>query len=93
MGKGDKKSRRGKIHIGSYGTRRRRSKVKNAPAAVQPVPEVKPEKPVEPKVKKSVKAVEPVEAHAEPAAVTKKAPRKTTKKAKEEPANEAPASE
>jgi ribosomal small subunit protein bTHX len=31
MGKGDKKSKKGKIHIGSYGVRRRPKK-KNSPA-------------------------------------------------------------
>jgi 30S ribosomal protein S31 len=33
MGKGDKKSRRGKIHIGTYGVKRPRNKAKSASAA------------------------------------------------------------
>jgi len=85
MGKGDKKSRRGKIHIGSYGVRRRRVKGNNSPVESAPAVEVMPEKAVEPKVKKTAKAPEPVEPSVETA---KKAPRKTTKKAKEEPASE-----
>ena len=85
MGKGDKKTRRGKINIGSYGVRRRRVKGRNLPIEAAPVVEVKPEKAVEPKVKKAAKAPEPVEPVVETA---KKAPRKTAKKAKEEPASE-----
>jgi 30S ribosomal protein S31 len=41
MGKGDKKSRRGKIHIGSYGVRRRQGKAKT-----KSLPEAKVEEPV-----------------------------------------------
>ncbi len=36
MGKGDKKSRRGKITIGTYGVRRPRKKNKTASVAAQP---------------------------------------------------------
>lgn len=90
MGKGDKKSRRGKIHIGSHGVRRPRKLNVNIPVAVAPKPVDIPAKEV--KVKKSPKTVEPVEPVAEKAveaAVEVKKPvRKTTKKAKEEPAAE-----
>ena len=88
MGKGDKKTRRGKIHIGSYGVRRRRVKGKNSPVEIAPVIEVAPEKAVEPKVKKAAKTPAPVEPVTEPEDAAKKAPRKTAKKAKEEPASE-----
>jgi 30S ribosomal protein S31 len=84
MGKGDKKSRRGKITIGSYGVRRRRRKV-SAP----PVVEVKPT-PVKKTVKKSpevpvieekeVKTTVVAEAEAKPA--KKKAAPKAVKKEK-----------
>lgn len=39
MGKGDKKTRRGKINSGSYGVRRPR--MKNRPATVEKTPSVK----------------------------------------------------
>ena len=52
MGKGDKKSKRGKIIIGSYGVRRRKKKI------VKPVIRKKPETKV--KEEKKVKPVEPV---------------------------------
>lgn len=84
MGKGDKKSRRGKIAIGSYGVRRR-SKIKRAvPAAkVKPAPPKKP-------VKKSPEVPAPVEEEAgttvaaatEAKPAKKKAAPKTTKKDK-----------
>ena len=45
MGKGDKKSKRGKITIGSYGVRRLRKKGRKA--AILPVNEVKEEKTVQ----------------------------------------------
>ena len=58
MGKGDKKSRRGKIILGTYGVRRRRKKA-NKPAVklVQPtlVKEIKEKKPL--KEKKPVKEI------------------------------------
>lgn len=80
MGKGDKKSRRGKIVIGSYGVRRpKSSKNKNlvaaeaAPAAV--VEKVK----AEPKAKAKAAVV----ADAEPVAVVKKEVKKAVKKVKE----------
>jgi 30S ribosomal protein S31 len=83
MGKGDKKSRRGKIILGSSGVRRPKSKkkaivkVESVPAAVV----VKSKKaaetpPVEPKPK--VKAAEPVAVTETEVAV---APQKTVKKA------------
>jgi len=59
MGKGDKKSKHGKIIMGSYGVRRPRRK--SAVKAVAVVEEAKPEKPVaKPKVKPAeAKAAEP----------------------------------
>jgi 30S ribosomal protein S31 len=54
MGKGDKKSRRGKIIIGSYGVRRPRKKKKySAPEVVavaeaEPIPVTPPAKPKKP---------------------------------------------
>ena len=51
MGKGDKKSKRGKITLGSYGKLRPRNVEKTAP--VHPKIEEKPE--VEPEVKTEVK--------------------------------------
>jgi ribosomal small subunit protein bTHX len=88
MGKGDKKSRRGKIHIGSHGTRRPRKHTSIMPVAEAPKVKAKPVKVVEEVTKKVVKTVEPVEPAAEAVAEVKKTPRKTTKKAKEEPAEE-----
>lgn len=81
MGKGDKKSRRGKIHIGSHGARRPRKRVKSF---VAPLAGLK-EKPA-PKAAKPVEAV--VEPVAEEVTEVKKVARKTTKKVKEEPAAE-----
>lgn len=81
MGKGDKKSRRGKIHIGSHGARRPRKRVKTY---VAPPAGLK-EKPA-PKAAKPVEVV--VETVAEEVAEVKKTARKTTKKAKEETASE-----
>ncbi|WP_347922370.1 30S ribosomal protein THX [Pontimicrobium sp. SW4] len=50
MGKGDKKSKRGKIAIGSYGVRRKRKKTTSKPKAVaKPKPAAK--KPVAKKTK------------------------------------------
>lgn len=52
MGKGDKKSKHGKIIMGSHGVRRPRRK--NPVKAVAPVAEVKPEKAiVKPKAKET----------------------------------------
>ena len=88
MGKGDKKSRRGKIHIGSYGTRRPRKQSITAVNIVKPVIKEKPMKSevaAPEKVTKTKAAVEPI---AEVAAEVKKVARKSTKKAKEEPAAE-----
>ncbi len=70
MGKGDMKSKRGKIHRGSYGKNRPRKVVKAAPAAI----EATDKKVAKPKAK-------PVEAVAEEPK-TKKAPAKA--KAKKE---------
>ncbi|HEY4653682.1 MAG TPA: 30S ribosomal protein THX [Cyclobacteriaceae bacterium] len=56
MGKGDKKSKRGKISIGSYGNSRRRKKPKAA--VVQPVDknaEAEVEEPVPAKPKKAAR--------------------------------------
>jgi 30S ribosomal protein S31 len=83
MGKGDQKSRRGKIHIGSHGTRRPRKK--SSYKLVAAVPKGK-------ESKEQVAAVTPQKAEvaesvvplAEGAAEIKKAVRKSVKKAKDE---------
>jgi ribosomal small subunit protein bTHX len=76
MGKGDKKSRRGKIHIGSHGVRRpRKSKPVQVAEVVAAVIEEKP---------KAVKAAKPKPA--EPKAEKPKAEKKpAAKKAKAAP--------
>jgi 30S ribosomal protein S31 len=60
MGKGDKKSKRGKITIGSYGVRRKRKTSKTRVRKVEVVVADVTEKPVakkaSPKAKKSTKA-------------------------------------
>ncbi|MFN4121723.1 MAG: 30S ribosomal protein THX [Flavobacteriales bacterium] len=60
MGKGDKKSKRGKITIGSYGVRRKRKtskpRVRKVELVVAEVAEKPSAKKVSPKTKKSVKA-------------------------------------
>ncbi len=87
MGKGDKKSRRGKIILGSSGVRRPKPK-KNAFVKVEAVPAatvVKTKKVAEaPKVepKPKVKAAEPVAVTETDVAV---APAKTVKKAVKKP--------
>lgn len=73
MGKGDKKTKRGKIVIGSYGVRRARKNKRNIVAAA-PVPPP----PVEEKPKKTVKKAEPPVAEAE---AKPKAPRSRKKAA------------
>jgi 30S ribosomal protein S31 len=80
MGKGDKKSRRGKIHIGSYGTRRPRKVSisvpgKQVPAVVAKTPKVAEEK--------AGKVAESLEIATEAPVEAKKAVRKTTKKVKD----------
>lgn len=91
MGKGDKKTKRGKIIIGSYGVRRAHRKLaKNiAPA---PAPEIKPVKP-KPQPKKVIPETELEEApviqsivppETEEVAEVKKAPKKTAKKPADE---------
>jgi 30S ribosomal protein S31 len=91
MGKGDKKSRRGKIILGSFGVRRPRSskgkgfeKVEKAQVEVVETVKKVSEKPkAEPKVKAKVE--EPVAVvETETAETPKKAVKKTVKKAKEE---------
>jgi ribosomal small subunit protein bTHX len=91
MGKGDKKSKRGKIVIGSFGVRRSRKKkkvtVKPAKTKTEPkirVPKVKEEKksiPAEPVVE--IQAAEVAEA-VEKKVIKKPAARKTVKKETEE---------
>jgi len=84
MGKGDKKSRRGKIHIGSFGVRRPRKTGTVVHGTVQSTVEEKPVKPAE-----KVKKTEPVvESAVEVATEVKKPARKTAKKVKEEAAPE-----
>lgn len=77
MGKGDKKSRRGKIHIGSHGARRPRKVNKNVPGIPVPVVAEKPAKIAEVKAKKVIENAEVV---TETPVETKKTPRKTSKK-------------
>ena len=56
MGKGDKKSRRGKLFMGSYGVRRMKNKKKkNKPVAPPPVAEVAPPPAEVKKAKKGTK--------------------------------------
>ncbi len=86
MGKGDKKSKRGKIVIGSYGVRRSRRKKRVASTLVKNKIEPKRK---EPKIKKEEVQIIPVEPIVEVQVtevikekVTKKAPaKKTVKKA------------
>lgn len=88
MGKGDKKSRRGKIIIGSNGVRRPKSSKNKAFIKVEVAEKIKKvaEKPkAEPKPK--VKAAEPVAiTETEVAAVPEKAVKKAVKKVKEDSA-------
>ena len=74
MGKGDKKSRRGKIFMGSYGVKRPRNKKGNAVKYVAKVIKPKTETPVAVAEKPAAKKVV-----AKKASTTKKAP--TAKKA------------
>ncbi len=77
MGKGDKKSKRGKIVIGSFGVRRSKKKRKNA-AAVNKTAAPKPLKSVPEKV---VAVAEPmVESHVAEESAKKTAAKKVTKK-------------
>ncbi len=78
MGKGDKKSRRGKIIAKSFGVRRPGRKKK--PSRPMPVPKIK-EKVVVEELPEVPVIAEPV---AEAAPPEKKAPRKTVKKTAEE---------
>jgi 30S ribosomal protein S31 len=95
MGKGDKKSRRGKITIGSFGVRRRRRVVARSTSAPalkeEPVVKAKKEKqaPKPKPVAEEVKIEEPVaEAVAEVAekpAKKKSAPKAKTAKKEDQP--------
>jgi ribosomal small subunit protein bTHX len=81
MGKGDKKSRRGKIHIGSSGVRRHKHKTSRKPAPAV----VKAEEPVKkPKAKAAEKPkpaeVEVAEAPVVEAAAVETAPKPAAKK-------------
>ena len=96
MGKGDKKTKRGKIIIGSSGVKRSRKK-KNIHTAVAPKAEPKPVKEVEEKVIAPVKAAvkktaKKAEEHVEGAEVKPKATKAKKKKAEgeDEPAHEEP---
>lgn len=91
MGKGDKKSRRGKIIIGSYGVKRPQSTpgksfvkaVKVVEEIVEPLPKA-PEAPTpEVQIKKKVAAKHVAVKDENPEEV-KKAPKKAPKKPKEE---------
>lgn len=88
MGKGDKKSRRGKITIGSYGVRRARKKKSPAPVIIAKIEDKK-----KAPAKKAAKVVAEAPAVAEgiPAEVAVKAPKKKAapkKAAKKETENE-----
>lgn len=83
MGKGDKKSRRGKIIMGSFGVRRRRKKNTVPEAPVKPVPVKKPaKKSPEPPVAEVKEVKTAVAAKPEAKPVKKKAAPKTAKKEK-----------
>jgi 30S ribosomal protein S31 len=80
MGKGDKKSKRGKIVIGSFGVRRSKKKKKNTPSA-KSLAEAKPKKSA-PEV--LIPVPEPmVETHVAEDAAKKAAVKKTAKKVAE----------
>lgn len=80
MGKGDKKSKRGKIVIGSFGVRRSKKKKKTVPA-VKNLAEPKPKKSAPEKV---TAVPEPlVDAHVAEEAAKKSAAKKATKKVAE----------
>lgn len=74
MGKGDKKTRRGKITQGSYG----KTRPKKSSKAVIPVVVEKPKKETAPKVEKPKKAEKPAEE------VVEEKPKTTRKKKTEE---------
>jgi ribosomal small subunit protein bTHX len=92
MGKGDKKSKRGKLFKGSYGVRRRKNPVKSVsvilpsdgkPKVAKEVNEVKEVKQV--KVPKEVKEVKPVkETKAAKVTAPVKAPKTNTAARKED---------
>ncbi len=88
MGKGDKKSRRGKIILGTFGVRRRRNKagkpeVKTVKAVSEKIAEdIKPVK--EKKVIKEEKAEKPVETVQEKTAVKEPKAAKAKKEVAEE---------
>jgi len=85
MGKGDKKTRRGKIVIGSFGVRRARKKKNGKPVVIQKseskpqdIPELNPVVPV-PEIEPVTEQIE--EKAPKKAAVKKAAPKKTAEKA------------
>jgi 30S ribosomal protein S31 len=86
MGKGDKKSKRGKIVIGSFGVRRSKKKKKNAPA-VNKKAEPKPAKSAPEKVMAVAEAVVETNVAEETAKKTaaKKAPKKAVEGVEEKP--------
>jgi ribosomal small subunit protein bTHX len=89
MGKGDKRTRRGKIFAGSYGKTRKKPHTAAFVATEKPVAEKAPKKRT-PKVVKSAPAPEPaVEETPAPAPVEETAPAAET--ASETPAADAPA--
>jgi 30S ribosomal protein S31 len=74
MGKGDKKSKRGKITIGSYGVSRKRKKSSGIAATPKKEAAAATEAPAEKPVKKA-----PAKAAAKPAAEKKPAAKKAAK--------------
>lgn len=74
MGKGDKKSKRGKLFKGSYGVRRRKNAVKSASVAL-PINSKPKESNEIAEVKKAVKEVKEVKAKVVKEAAPAKAPK------------------
>ncbi len=69
MGKGDKKSKRGKISMGSYGVRRPRKK--STPIVITKKPKAKPKVEAKPKAETKPKAAAKTKAAAKPKATPK----------------------
>jgi 30S ribosomal protein S31 len=90
MGKGDKKSRRGKIILGTFGVRRRRKQAAltiEKPVVSSESAEIKPKKAVKPKAEP--KEAEVPEKVTKEKTVTKPVKAPKEKKEQEEPAAEA----
>lgn len=79
MGKGDKKTRRGKITIGSYGVRRPRKKSTPVVIATKAKPKVKPKAVATPKAVPKAKAVAKLKTATKTKTATKAKPKAATK--------------